>query len=65
MKNPLTAVRGRRGSLVHAWMPTGTRRDLDPDNIPNLVCARKLRGPIVVDEEIDCPVCLDVIENGN
>jgi hypothetical protein len=60
----VTPVRGKRGSLVHA-VTTGMRRDLAPEDVPILLCGRRLRGPIVVDEEIDCPACLDIIERAN
>lgn len=61
----MTPVRGKRGRLVHAMM-IGIRRDLDPAEIPNLVCGKRLRGAIVVsDEEISCPACLDICVNGN
>lgn len=61
----MTPVRGKRGSLVHAWMPDGSRRDLCPDDIPNIVCGKRLRGPLITDDNIDCPACLDIIFNGN
>lgn len=46
-------------------MSHGIRRDLDPLEIPNLICGRRLRAPLVVDEDIDCPACLDILFNGN
>jgi hypothetical protein len=60
----MTPVRGRRGRVVH-WM-ANLRRDLTPeDSARKTLCARTLRGPIVVDEEIDCPACVDIIERAN
>lgn len=61
----MTPVRGKRGRLVHAANAIGIRRDLAPEDIPNLLCARRLHAPIIVDEEIDCPACLDIIERAN
>lgn len=60
----MTPVRGKRGRRVHG-VPASIRRDLASEDIPILLCGRTLRGPIVVDEEIDCPACQDIIERGN
>lgn len=58
-------VRSRRGTLIHA-VSHGMRRDLaHEDAAPNPLCMRRLKAPIVVDEEIDCPACLDIIERAN
>lgn len=61
----MTPVRGKRGRLVHAWTPHGARRDLAPEQIPDVICGRRLAGARVVDENIDCPACLDVLFTGN
>lgn len=61
----MTKVRGKRGKLVHAWTEYGTRRDLAPSEIPNLICGKRLKAALVVDEEITCDACLDIIFNGN
>lgn len=61
----MTAVRGKRGRLVHAWMPHGKRRDLCPDEIPSLICGRRMKGVIVVDEHVDCPACVSILFEGN
>jgi hypothetical protein len=61
----VTPVRGKRGVLVHAWQPLGKRRDLSPDQIPSIVCGRKLRGAVVVDEHVDCPACVHILFLGN
>lgn len=61
----MTPVRARRGRRVHAWTQHGERRDLDPDHIPNLVCGRRLKAPLIVDEPIDCEACIDILFNGN
>lgn len=61
----MTRVRGRRGRLVHA-VSYGIRRDLAPEEIPTLVCGRRLRAAvIVVDEYVTCPVCEEILSNGN
>jgi hypothetical protein len=60
----VTPVRGRRGKLVHC-ITHGVRRDLAPECIPNILCGVQLRGPLIVDEEIDCRACLDILERGN
>jgi hypothetical protein len=61
----MTGVRGRRGRLVHAWQPLGARRDLCPDDVPSLVCGKKLKGAVITDESVDCDVCLSIIWEGN
>lgn len=62
----MTYVRSRRGRLVHIVTPHGTRRDLSPDQIPQIVCGRRLLGCVVVlDEEVTCRACLDIELNGN
>lgn len=60
----MTPVRARRGRRIHA-VDIGMRRDLAPEDIPALCCGRRLRTPIIVDEEITCPICIDIMENGN
>jgi hypothetical protein len=62
----VTPVRGRRGVLVHAWQPLGKRRDLCPDDVPSLVCGRRLKGAVVLfDEYITCPSCVEIMFSGN
>ncbi len=60
----MTPVRGRRGKLVHC-VTHGVHRDLAPEDVPNLLCGRSIKAPLIVDEEIDCPACLDIIERAN
>lgn len=60
----MTPVRSRRGRLVHA-VATGLRRDLAPDEIPTLVCGKRIKGAVVVDEHIDCPACVEILFTGN
>ena len=60
----MTYVRGRRGRLVHI-VTHGIRRDLAPDEIPTIVCGRKLRGAIIVDDGPLCEACAEVEANGN
>jgi len=60
----MTPVRGKRGRLVHA-MAFGVRRDLAPEDIRPILCGKKLRGAIVVDEDIDCDACLSILFEGN
>jgi hypothetical protein len=61
----VTAVRGKRGKLVHAWTPVGSRRDLAPEDVPSLLCGKRLKGAVITDEHVDCPICVDVLFNGN
>jgi hypothetical protein len=61
----MTGVRGRRGRLVHAWQPLGARRDLCPDDVPSLVCGKKLKGAVITDEHVDCPICVTILFEGN
>ena len=61
----MTAVKGKRGRLVHAWMPHGTRRDLAPEDIPTVVCGRKLSGGVITEDDIDCRACLEILFNQN
>lgn len=61
----MTPVRGRRGKLVHA-MAVGIRQDLAPDEIPQLVCGKKLKGAVIAhDEYVTCPVCVEILFVGN
>ena len=61
----MTPVRSRRGKLVHA-METGIRRDLAPDEIPALVCGKRLKSAVVAtDEYVTCPVCVEILFQGN
>lgn len=61
----MTRVRGKRGKLVHGWTSHGARRDLAPEEIPSLICGRRLRGAVIVDEEINCEACISIIAYGN
>jgi len=60
----VTPVRSRRGRLVHA-VEIGIRRDLPPESIPTLVCGKRLKGCVIVDEYIDCPHCCEILFNQN
>ena len=60
-----TRVRGRRGKLVHAVVLNGERRDLAPEDIPTLVCGRRMKGCVITDDHINCPVCEDILWTGN
>lgn len=61
----MTPVRGKRGKLVHA-MTIGIRRDLAPDEIPSLVCGKKLRGAVIAEDEyVTCPHCVEILFQGN
>jgi hypothetical protein len=51
--------------LVHAWQPLGARRDLCPDDVPSLVCGKKLKGAVITDEHVDCPICVTILFEGN
>ena len=61
-----TKVRARRGKLVHAVTLYGERRDLAPEDIPALVCGKRIKGPVIVDDEyVTCPVCSEILWEGN
>lgn len=61
----MTAVRSRRGRVVHAWAPAGSRRDLAPEDIPNITCGRKISGAFITDEPITCLACIEIESVGN
>lgn len=61
-----TKVRSRRGKLVHAVTLYGERRDLAPEDIPALVCGKKIKGAVVCpDDYVTCPVCVEILFDGN
>jgi len=60
----MTPVRSKRGKLVHA-VAHGIRRDLAPDDVPTLVCGKKLKGCRVTDEHVTCPACVEILFNNN
>lgn len=60
-----TRVRSRRGKLVHAVTLHGERRDLAPEHIPALVCGKRIKGAVVVDEYVTCPACEEILSYGN
>jgi hypothetical protein len=60
----MTPVRGKRGRLVH--LMAFIRRDFTPEDAARkTLCGRSLRGPMIVDEEVTCPGCEDIVERGN
>lgn len=61
----MTKVRSKRGRLVHAVTPHGTRRDLAPEDIPEIECGRKLKGAVIVDDHVSCPACIHILFVGN
>jgi hypothetical protein len=61
----MTHVRGKRGRLVHIVTSHGSRRDLAPEEIPTILCGKKLRGAIITDDDVSCDACLDVLFNAN
>lgn len=60
----MTPVRARRGKVVHA-VAIGIRRDLAPDEIPNLVCGKRLKSAVITDEHVNCEACVDILFNNN
>ena len=60
-----TKVRSRHGKLVHALTLHGSRRDLAPEDIPTLLCGRRVKGVTVTDDHIDCPACTEILWVGN
>jgi hypothetical protein len=60
-----TKVRGRRGKLVHALTYTGERKDLAPEDVPMLVCGKRMKGVLVTDDHISCPQCTEILWNQN
>lgn len=60
-----TKVRSRRGRLVHALTQYGERLDLAPEDIPTLVCGRRVKGVVLTDDYISCPACADILHRGN
>jgi hypothetical protein len=61
----VTGVRGKRGKLVHGWTPHGSRRDVAPEEVPSLICGRRIKGAVITDEHIDCPICVEILFEGN
>lgn len=57
-------MKAKRGVLVHC-IAAGIRRDLAPEEIPTLVCGKRIKGPRIVDDNITCPACLEILFNAN
>jgi hypothetical protein len=60
----MTPVRSRRGKIVHL-VATGIRRDLAPEQIPAVVCGKRLKSAVVTDDDVTCDACLDIAFNQN
>ena len=61
----MIAVRGKRGRLVHGVTSHGARRDLAPEDIPTILCGRRMKGCVVTEDHIDCPACVSILFEGN